>query len=233
MSEDFVGAGLTLILKNDNSYSVLMAKSNSEKEHKKYVWLFPGGKRNNTELPHETAYREFVEEVFNVIVPDEIIKEIIDLIALDKKLYPIQTTIPVKNKSSYTFMQSSDSITIFVDVLRKHNIKSDVFPFGYNSLYDSNKKINIYQFCAQRRYISEKAIMDKNELVFITMIPIKNMIHSIYRTTKYKDVLHYHGENLKIYVPSSIKYIHAYFVEKEKEVLDLSKMLENVNLETL
>jgi ADP-ribose pyrophosphatase YjhB (NUDIX family) len=71
------GAGLVLIHKEDKNVLILIAKSNSSIPYKKYVWLFPGGKRNNTELPHETAYREFVEEVFNVVVPDEIIKEII------------------------------------------------------------------------------------------------------------------------------------------------------------
>ena len=133
-----------------------MAKNNSDKLHKKNVWIFPGGHNKEGELPHQTAYREFIEEVFNIVVPDEIVNEIIDLIVNDNKMYPIDTVIPNNNfKPSYTHMQSSDSITYFVNVLKKHNIKSDVFPFGYNGLYDSNKKVNIYQFCAQRRYINE------------------------------------------------------------------------------
>jgi len=220
MTDHFSGAGLTLILNDNNNYSVLMAKSNSIKEYKRYVWLFPGGRRNGTELPYQTAYREFLEEVFNVIVPDEIVNEIIDLVKINKNLYPIDTPIICNNsKSSHTFIQSSDAITIFVDVLKKHNIKSDVFPFGYNSLYDSNGKVNIYQFCAQRRYINEESLPEKNELVFITMIPLKNLIHSIYRTPKHRDVFHYHGENLKIHVPSSIKHIDVYFKEKEEQIL--------------
>jgi len=209
---DFNGAGLTLILKENEDISILMAKSNSSVPYKKHVWLFPGGRKNNDELSYETAYREFVEEVFNVVVPIEIIKEIIQLISLNKDLYPIDTTIPNKNLlPSYTFMQSSDAITIFVDVLKKHNIKSDVFPFGYNGLYNSEKKINIYQFCAQRRYIDEPVSFEKNELIFITMIPLKNILYSINRTKKYTNIFHYHGENLKIHVPSTIKHIYNYF----------------------
>jgi hypothetical protein len=229
MTDDFSGAGLTLILSDNNNHSILMAKSNSNKEFKKYVWLFPGGRRNGIEKPYQTAYREFLEEVFNVIVPDEIVNEITNLISLNKNLYPIDTTIASNNsKSSYTFIQSSDAITIFVNVLKKHNIKSDVFPFGYNSLYDSQQKINIYQFCAQRRYINDASLPEKNELVFITMIPLNNLLYSIFRTPKYKDVFHYHGENLKVHVPSSLKYIDAYF--KEKEEFELIKCIKNINL---
>lgn len=231
MTSDFIGAGLTLILNDNNNYSVLMTKSNSDKKFKKYVWLFPGGRRNGSELPHQTAYREFLEEIFNIVVSDNIINEIIDLISKDQNLYPIATSISGYNsKSSHTFIQSSDAITIFVDVLHKHNIKSDVFPFGYNSLYDSNRKVNIYQFCAQRRYITEPAEYEKNELVFITMIPLNNLLYSIYRTPKYKDVYHYHGENLKIHAPSSLKYIDAYFKEKEEFELNKSINIENINL---
>jgi len=39
------------------------------------------------------------------------------------------------------------------------------------------------------------------------MIPLDNLLHSVYRSNKYKSVYHYHGENLKIHVPSIIKYI--------------------------
>lgn len=226
MSDDFSGAGLTLILNEDNNYSILMAKSNSNKEFKKYVWLFPGGRRNDDELPYETAYREFLEEIFNIVVPFEIIKEIIDLIKINKNLYPINTVIPSNyTKSSYTFIQSSDAITIFVDVLKKHNIKSDVFPFGFNSLYNSEGKINIYQFCAQRRYINDPASFEKNELVFITMIPLKNLIYSISRTYKHKDVYHYHGENLKLHVPSTMRHLQTYLHNKDKSVDELSNIL--------
>lgn len=234
---NFIGAGLALILKENEDYSILMAKSNSDKDYKHHVWIFPGGKRNNDELPYETAYREFIEEIFNVVVSEEIIKEIIELIKSDKKLYPITTTIPTYNqKSSYTFMQSTDVITIFVDVLKKNNIKSDVFPFGYNSLYNSEKKVNIYQFCAQRRYINEPPSFEKNELVFITMIPLKNLLHSIGRTPKYKDVYHYHGENLKIHVFSILKNIDMFFKDvngfftQKDDFFKKKDVEENINL---
>jgi len=215
----FNGAGLTLILNENNNYSILMAKSNSNKPIKKNVWIFPGGRRNDDEVPYETAYREFLEEVFNVVVDKVIVNEIIELVKADKSLYPIDTLIPNNNVTpSYTFMQSADAIKIFVDVLNKHHVISDVFPYGYNSLYDSHMKINIYQFCAQRRYINEIALFEKNELVFITMIPLNNLIHSINRSKKYKEIYHYHGENLKIHVPSIMKHINDYLVAKFKPI---------------
>ena len=207
MNETFIGAGLTLIINENNNYSILMAKSNSKKEYKKNVWLFPGGRRNNTELPHQTAYREFIEEIFNVVVSDFIVNEIIDNISKDENLYSINTRI---SENSFTFIQSVDAIIHFVNVLNSHNIKSDVFPFGYDNLYDIDKKINIYQFCFQRRYINECSEYQKNELVFITMIPLKNLIHSIYITQKYKYIYHYHGENLKILSPDSIQHIEQF-----------------------
>jgi hypothetical protein len=207
---NFNGAGLTLIHNENGNISILMAKSNSPKPNKNNVWIFPGGRKNDNEIPYETAYREFIEEVFNVVVDKPIIDEIIDLVKKNKSLYPIDTLIP--NNSvipSYTLMQSSEVITDFVNVLNKHRIVSDVFPFGYNSLYDNQKKVNIYQFCAQRRYIYEPAAFEKNELVFITMIPLNNLIYSVYRTKKHKEVFHYHGENLKIHVPSIMNQIKS------------------------
>jgi hypothetical protein len=216
---NFKGAGLTLVLKEQNNISILMAKNNSVKLHKKNVWIFAGGHNKEGELPYQTAYREFMEEIFNIVVSDEIINEIIERIIADETMYPITTVIPNNNsKPSYTHLQSSDAITHFVDVLKKYDIKSDVFPYGYNGLYNSNKKVNIYQFCSQRRYIYDEASFEKNELVFITMIPLNNIIHSINRAGKCKEVYHYHGENLKLFVPSSMKQIKYYFdmIDKKK-----------------
>lgn len=223
---NFNGAGLTLIHNENNNISILMAKSNSDKPNKKNVWIFPGGRKNDNETPHETAYREFIEEVFNVVVDKLIIDEIIDAVKNDSTLYPIDTLIP--NNSvipSYTLMQSSQVITIFVNILNKHRIVSDVFPFGYNSLYDNQKKVNIYQFCAQRRYIYEQAAFEKNELVFITMIPLNNLIYSVYRTKKHKEVFHYHGENLKIHVPSIMSQIKNYVNKLTTKDDDLCNIL--------
>ena len=205
---NFNGAGLTLVLNENNNLYILMAKSNSNKPYKKNVWIFPGGRKNNNEVPHETAYREFLEEVFNVVVEKHIIDEIINQVKEDKSLFPIDTIIPNNNViPSYTLIQSSEVITIFVNVLNKHSIKSDVFPFGYNSLYNNEKKVNIYQFCSQRRYINEEALFEKNELVFLTMIPLNNLLYSIYRSKKHREIFHYHCENLKIHVPSIMNQI--------------------------
>jgi hypothetical protein len=50
------------------------------------------------------------------------------------------------------------------------------------------------------------------------MIPLNNIIYSINRAGKFKEVYHYHGENLKIFVPSSMKQIKNYFdmIDKKK-----------------
>jgi hypothetical protein len=206
------GAGLVLIHKEDKNVLILIAKSNSSIPYKKYVWLFPGGHSHDDELPYETAYREFVEEVFNITIPVYINKEITAAIIEDKSLFPIETTVPNNDDTpSFTFMQSSDVLTIIVNILKKYNIKSDVFPFGYNGLYNLENKINIYQFCLQRRYISDPVSIEKNELVFITLIPLKNIIYSINRANKKMNIYHYHQENLKIHVPHVIRNINRYF----------------------
>jgi hypothetical protein len=214
MTDEFTGAGLTLLLNENNNYSVLMAESNSDKEYKRHTWLFPGGRRNGTETPHQTAYREFIEEIFNILVPDEVVTEIINIISTTKNMYaPNTVLLNNTSKSTNTFIQSADAITIFVDVLKKHNIKSDVFQAGYEPLYDADKKVNIYQLCAQRKYIRDKPLPEKNELVFITMIPLKNLLDSIRTTPKGKSVYHYHGKNLRLFVPTSILNIEKYLKE--------------------
>jgi len=214
----FNGAGLTLIHgdKEDNFY-ILYAKSNSAVEYKKNIWIFAGGKRDNDETPIQTAYREFVEEIFNVIVDNTIINEIIECIQSRSDLYPIETILPLRISSnvkipSFTFLQSSKSITIFIDVLNKHNIRSDVFPFGYNGLYNNKKEVNIFNFCSQRRYITEPCLHNKNELVFITMIPISNLLDTIYSELNInnKNIYHYHMEYLKIFVPSEVEKINDF-----------------------
>jgi hypothetical protein len=209
------GAGLTLIHDDgDQNYSVLFAKSNSNNLNKRFVWIFAGGKRNSGENAIQTAYREFVEEIFNVVVDIKIINEIIDIIISKTNLYPIDSKL--SNTAiipSYTFLQSSKAITIFVDVLHKYHIKSDVFPFGYNGLYNNKGEVNIFNFCSQRRYINDVASFEKNELVFITMIPLNNLLFSISKNNKYKEIYHYHCENLKIHVPSTIRYI-KHFLDK-------------------
>ncbi len=239
-TEKFNGAGLTLIYNNNSTYEILLAKSNSNNKIKKHVWIFPGGRKNDSEKPYETAYREFVEEVFNVVVPFDIIEEIIDLIKENKSkmnLLDINTIVPVKYNHdipSYTFVQNAEAITLFVDVLNKHMIKSDVFPFGYENLYNSKRIVDIHQFCMQRRYINEVASYEKNELVFITMIPIKNIMNSI-RRVKFGPVFHYHGQNLKLHVPTTLKelnnMINEMYVDKlfdKSENLNIVKKEDNL-----
>jgi hypothetical protein len=217
---DFNGAGLTLIHKDsDNNYSILFAKSNSIKINKRYVWIFAGGKRNKNETSIQTAYREFVEEIFNVVVDNDIINEIIEIVKFRDDLYPITSNISNNNNiPSYTYLQSSKAITIFVDILKKYKIKSDVFPFDYEGLYNNKKEVNIFHFCNLRRYINENPEFDKNELVFITMIPLSNLLYSIENNKDHltNNIYHYHGENLKIHVPSTIRYIDKFIKNLEK-----------------
>jgi len=215
-NDTYIGAGLTLIHKDiDGDYSLLYAKSNSDKPNKHAVWIFPGGGRKNQENPVQTAYREFMEEVFNIEIDIKYINEILEQINLEQKnlsLYPLDTKISNNNINtpSYTFLQSSNALTIIVNVLNKYTIYSDVFPFGYSGLYNSKNKVDIYNFCLQRRYINQKILYDKNELVFITMIPIKNLLTTIENDKQLQNIYHYHGENLRIYIKTIISDINIY-----------------------
>jgi hypothetical protein len=229
----FNGAGLTLIHQDsDNNYSILFAKSNSNNINKRHVWLFAGGKRNKDETPVQTSYREFVEEIFNVVVDNDIINEIIEIIKFRDDLYPIISNISNNNIiPSYTYLQSSKAITIFVNVLKKYKIKSDVFPFGYEGLYNNKKEVNIFHFCNMRRYINENAEFEKNELVFITMIPLSNLLYSI-ENNKHNSsnhVYYYHGENLKIHVPSTVRHIDKFIKTLEKYNQIEGEVISNIN----
>jgi len=232
-NNEFNGAGLTLIHQDsDNNYSILYAKSNSNNVNKKNIWIFAGGKRNKDETSIQTAYREFVEEIFNVVVDNDIINEIIEIIKFRDDLFPITSNI--SNNSpipSYTYLQSSRAITIFVDILKKYKIKSDVFPFGYEGLYNNKKEVNIFHFCNTRRYINEIAEFEKNELVFITMIPLSNLLHSIDNKKSHlpNHIYHYHGENLKIHVPSTIRYIDKFIRNLEKQY-QVNTVITNLNI---
>jgi hypothetical protein len=232
-NNEFNGAGLTLIHQDsDNNYSILYAKSNSNNVNKKNVWIFAGGKRNKDETSIQTAYREFVEEIFNVVVDDDIINEIIEIIKFRDDLYPITSNISNNNViPSYTYLQSSRAITIFVNILKKYKIKSDVFPFGYEGLYNNKKEVNIFHFCNLRRYINENVEFEKNELVFITMIPLSNLLHSIDNKKSHlpNHIYHYHGENLIIYVPSTIRYISKFITNLEKNNKIEDEIITNIN----
>ena len=93
-----------------------------------------------------------------------------------------------------TFIQNDKCITSIVNILSKYNIQSDVFNYNYENLYDYNKQVNIYNFCSMRRYINDEIIGVMNELVFITMVPLKNLLYA----TKNKDIFYYHSEYLKL-----------------------------------
>jgi hypothetical protein len=225
MTGDYNGAGLTLIHNNDGYYSILLAKSNSYKPNKKNVWIFGGGGKEKDENPIQTAYREFMEEIFNIHIDIKVVDEIIELIKGKKEFYDVNTNISNNREiPSYTFLQTSNALTIMVNTLDKHKIYSDVFPFGYDGLYNHKKEIDVHNFCSQRRYIIEKCMPEKNEIVFIVMVPIDNLVNSITKC-KTKDVYHYHGENLRIYVPSVMKQIKLYLTELEN-----IKLLESISL---
>jgi hypothetical protein len=189
----YQGAGLAIIHYDNNNYSLLLAKCN-----KKYEWIFPGGKRNEDEEPVQTAYREFIEEVFNISIEKSVLNEIIETISKNNQCLPINTNISninsITNIPSYTFIQNDKCITSIVNILSKYNIQSDVFNYNYENLYDYNKQVNIYNFCSMRRYINDEIIGVMNELVFITMVPLKNLLYA----TKNKDIFYYHSEYLKL-----------------------------------
>jgi hypothetical protein len=222
-SNIFNGAGLTLIHKYDDEYSILIGKSNSNKPYKHNVWVFGGGKKEDGENAIQTAYREFMEEIFNIHIDIKLVDDIIKKISENTEnteMYDITTNLSNNHDiPSYTFLQTSNALTIMVNVLVENNINSDVFPFGYDGLYNKKKQINIYNFCSQRRYIMEKAMPEKNEIVFIVMAPIDNLIRTI-NICKSKNVYYYHGENLKIHVPSVMRQIKTYLESKD----DLDKI---------
>ena len=190
----YQGAGLAIFhYDNLNNFSLLVAKCN-----KKYEWIFPGGRRNGDEEPVQTAYREFIEEVFNISIEKSVLNEIIETISKNNQCLPINTNISnmnsITNIPSYTFIQNDKCITSIVNILSKYNIQSDVFNYNYENLYDYNKQVNIYNFCSMRRYINDEIIGVMNELVFITMVPLKNLLYA----TKNKDIFYYHSEYLKL-----------------------------------
>lgn len=234
---EYNGAGLTLIHEDEGEYSIMIGKSNSNKPYKHNVWVFGGGKKEDGEYAIQTAYREFMEEIFNIHIDIKLINEIIKKIqeAADNNInnyYPITTNLSNNHSiPSYTFLQTANALTIMVNVLVENKIFSDVFPFGYEGLYNKKKEINIYNFCSQRRYIIEKAIPEKNEIVFIIMAPIDNLIKTINKC-KVKDVYYYHGENLKIHVPSIMRQIKLYLDSKDKEynVDEVSSLINNIKL---
>ena len=199
----FRGAGLAVIHTDiHNNHSVLLGKSN-----KYNSWNFPGGGREKDEEPSQTAYREFIEEVFNVNITNTIVNEIIDLITKNTKCLPLNTLISNnQDVPSYTFVQKDECITIMVNILSKHDIFSTVFNVSkfkksnnfYENLFDFHKHVNIHHFCSMRRYITEKPKNSMNELVFITMIPLKNILHTISQNEKY----HYHFEYLRLAMPT-------------------------------
>ena len=219
----FRGAGLAIIHTDEkNNHSVLLGKSNNYNN-----WNFPGGSREADETPVQTAYREFVEEVFNVHATKDMIDEIISLIEKDDKCFRINTyTSDNKDIPSYTFLQKDVCITTMVNTLIKYNIYSNVFNIKkfkksnkmdyYENLFDSNKQVNIYNFCSMRRYITEKPHNSMNEIVFIIMIPLKNILLTLSK----HETHHYHFEYLKLIVPSI--YI------KINDLLHNQKLLNNV-----
>jgi len=93
LAVDYNGAGLTLIHNNNGYYSILLAKSNSYKPNKKNVWIFGGGGKEKDENAIQTAYREFLEEIFNIHIDIKIVDEIIELIKENKEYYDISTNI--------------------------------------------------------------------------------------------------------------------------------------------
>ena len=229
IATDYNGAGLTLIHEDDGEYSIMIGKSNSNKPYKHNVWVFGGGKKEDGEDAIQTAYREFMEEIFNIHIDIKLVDEIIKKISDTTGMYDITTNLSNNHHiPSYTFLQTSNALTIMVNVLVENKIFSDVFPFGYEGLYNKKKEVNIYNFCSQRRYIMERAMPEKNEIVFVVMAPIDNLIRTI-NNCKSKDVYYYHGENLKIHVPSVMRQIKTYLESKNK-VDEIASLVDNIKL---
>jgi len=229
IATEYNGAGLTLIHEDEGEYSIMIGKSNSNKPYKHNVWVFGGGKKEEGEDAIQTSYREFMEEIFNIKIDIKLVDEIIKQISNSPNMYDITTNLSNNHDiPSYTFLQTSNALTIMVNVLVENKIFSDVFPNGYEGLYNKKKEVNIYNFCSQRRYIMERAMPEKNEIVFIVMAPIDNLIRTI-NNCKSKEVYYYHGENLKIHVPSVMRQIKLYLESKDK-VDEVASLVDNIKL---
>jgi hypothetical protein len=229
IATEYNGAGLTLIHEDEGEYSIMIGKSNSNKPYKHNVWVFGGGKKEDGEDAIQTSYREFMEEIFNIKIDIKLVDEIIKQISNSPNMYDITTNLSNNHDiPSYTFLQTSNALTIMVNVLVENKIFSDVFPNGYEGLYNKKKEVNIYNFCSQRRYIMERAMPEKNEIVFIVMAPIDNLIRTI-NNCKSKEVYYYHGENLKIHVPSVMRQIKLYLESKDK-VDEVASLVDNIKL---
>jgi len=63
------------------------------------------------------------------------------------------------------------------------------------------------------------------------MIPLSNLLHSIDNKKSHlpNHIYHYHGENLIIYVPSTIRYIDKFIRNLEKQY-QVNTVITNLNI---
>jgi len=96
-----------------------------------------GGKKQNNELPYETALRETIEELFEF---HTISLELID--ELNKKL---RFDNVIGYKSYRNFIMSFDDLQIILDVVNKFNLESKVYktlPTNFNELIYQREFVN-------------------------------------------------------------------------------------------
>jgi len=96
-----------------------------------------GGKKQNNELPYETALRETIEELFEFHnIPLELTDD------LNKKL---RFDNVIGYKSYRNFIMSFDDLQIILDVVNKFNLESKVYktlPTNFNELIYQREFVN-------------------------------------------------------------------------------------------
>jgi hypothetical protein len=164
-------------MENDQSYSLLHGFSN-----KKNKLTSLGGGYREGEKPIITAYREFMEEFFNVPnLPNKLIYDIIDAIAKTKG--SIQHTVYLSDKKpipSYTFFQFDSVLSIMGQYLNM---------FGINSFARNVPYIEIPNnvFICRPVFTNYKKGFDLDEIKYVEFISIYDIRDMVTKNIKYYD----------------------------------------------
>lgn len=105
-------------------------------EHKKKITGI-GGKKENNELPYETALRETLEELFEFHnIPFELINELNASLRFDNVL---------SSKSYTNFIMSFHDLLLILNIINKYNLQSKVYkklPRNLNELIHERQILN-------------------------------------------------------------------------------------------
>lgn len=97
-----------------------------------------GGKKKREEKPYETALRETIEEMFEIYLSDEQIKEICNKIVFDNL---------IAYKSYSLFIMSFNDLEYIINILKSYNLKSKIYEEFPNNISDLILKRKYYDRC--------------------------------------------------------------------------------------